>query len=323
MIDRFRKAGSQARYRIRATTDHLRYRWQPLRARLMQVRAVELVVRTIQELGADDATHMAAGVAYYAILSLFPLIIGLVAVLGLFLSSERIKAEVIDFFEQNLPGLTEVFETYVAEQASDWGAALGVLALIGLFWSASAMFGAITRAVNRAWDVHRDRPFYIRKARDLGMALGTGFLFLVSVSATSVFSIIRNLELPLASTAADIGARLFALLVSFSVFLIIYKLVPNTKTYWRYIWPGALLAAVVFEAGKSLFVLYLDRFADYGSAYGNLGSIIALLVWIFVSALILIVGAEFSSEYGRICHGCSRGVPIASMQGASEEGQSS
>jgi membrane protein len=286
----------------------------------MRIPAVELVVRTVQEFGADDATHMAAGVAYYAILSLFPLLTALVAVLGVFLSSERIKLEVIDFFAQNLPGLKDVFEEYVVEQVSDWGVALGVVALIGLFWSASAMFGAIGRAVNRAWDVHQDRPFYIRKLRDLGMALGTGLLFLVSVGATSLFSVMESFDVPLAGTAAQVGARVFAFVVSLSVFLIIYKFVPNTKTHWRYIWPGALLAAVFFEAGKSLFVLYLDRFADYGSTYGNLGSVIALLIWIFISALILIVGAEFSSEYGRMRRGGSRGVLMAAEPGRPDIG---
>ncbi len=286
----------------------------------MRIPAVELVVRTVQELGADDATHMAAGVAYYAILSLFPLLTALVALLGVFLSSERIKLEVIDFFAQNLPGLKDVFEEYVVEQVSDWGVALGVVALIGLFWSASAMFGAIGRAVNRAWDVHQDRPFYIRKLRDLGMALGTGLLFLLSVGATSLFSVMESFDVPLAGSAAQAGARIFAFVVSLSVFLIIYKFVPNTKTHWRYIWPGALLAAVFFEAGKSLFVLYLDRFADYGSTYGNLGSVIALLIWIFISALILIVGAEFSSEYGRMRRGGGRGVLMSGEPGTPDIG---
>lgn len=297
-----------------------RQRWEPIRDRLMRIPAVELVVRTVQELGADDATHMAAGVAYYAILSLFPLLTALVALLGVFLSSERIKLEVIDFFAQNLPGLKDVFEEYVVEQVSDWGVALGVVALIGLFWSASAMFGAIGRAVNRAWDVHQDRPFYIRKLRDLGMALGTGLLFLLSVGATSLFSVMESFDVPLAGSAAQAGARIFAFVVSLSVFLIIYKFVPNTKTHWRYIWPGALLAAVFFEAGKSLFVLYLDRFADYGSTYGNLGSVIALLIWIFISALILIVGAEFSSEYGRMRRGGGRGVLMSGEPGTPDIG---
>jgi membrane protein len=112
-------------------------------------------------------------------------------------------------------------------------------------------------------------------------------------------------------TALDVGARLLAFLPSFAIFLILYKFIPNTKTYWRYVWPGALLAAVLFEISKSLFILYLDRFATYELVYGSIGSVIALLFWIYVAAFILILGAEFSAEYGRMRMGVAKGVLIA------------
>jgi membrane protein len=286
------------------------------RTRLLKVPAVKLVVRTVQELGDDDASHMAAGVAYYAILSLFPLLLGLIAVFGLFLPSETMQAEILDFFDQNLPGAIDVLERNIDEVIRFRGA-IGVVGLVLLFWTASAMFGAISRAVNRVWDVHVNRPFVVRKARDLGMALGTGVLFLLSLAATSVFSILRTTDLPLAGVAADVGARIFAFLLSLAIVLILYKFVPNTKTYWRYVWPGALLAAVLFEIAKTLFVVYLERFADYESVYGSVGSVIILLFWIYISAFILILGAELSAEFGRMRRGVSRGVTIAAADSVS------
>lgn len=165
-------------------------------------------------------------------------------------------------------------------------------------------------AVNRVWDVRKDRPFYIRKLRDLGMALGTGILFLLSVGATAVFSILRATELPVGGIAADVAARLLAFLFSLGIFLVIYKFMPNAKTYWRYVWPGAVLAAVLFEIAKTLLVFYLDHFASYDMVYGSVASVIILLFWIYISAFILILGGEFSSEYGRMREETKRGAPI-------------
>jgi len=261
------------------------------------------MVRTVQELMADDATHMAAGVAYYAVLSLFPLMLGLLAIFGLFLPSEAIQEELFDFFERNLPGAVDVLQQNIEDVIRLRGA-VGVVSLVLLFWSASAMFGALSRAINRAWDIHRDRPFHIRKLRDLTMALGTGILFVVSVGATSAMSILPATDLPVLGIASNLGARFF---------------IPNTKTYWRFIWPGALLAAILFEIAKSLFVLYLDRFANYELVYGSVGSVIALLVWIYVSAFIIILGAEFSAEYGRMHRGVGRGIPLAAQPAEPEE----
>ena len=282
---------------------------QRVRERLLKIFIVELVVRTVQELGEDDASPKAAGIAYYAILSLFPLLLGLIAILGFFLPSETVQKELFDFFDRNLPGAIDILEQNI-EDVIKYRGAIGAVSLVLLLWSASTMFGAINRTINRVWDIRKDRPFYIRKLRDIGMAMGVGILFILSVGATSVFSFIRNLDLPLTTTAADVGARMLGFLFSIAIFLFLYKFIPNTKTYWRYIWPGAVLAGILFEIAKTLFVFYLDHFASYESVYGNVASMIILLFWIYLSAFLMILGAEFSAEYGRMRMGVARGVPI-------------
>ena len=90
------------------------------------------------------------------------------------------------------------------------------------------------------------------------------------------------------------------------IFLLIYRFMPNTKTYWRYIWPGAIVAAVLFESAKNLFLTYVDQFANFENVYGSLAPVIALLLWAYVSSFILILGAELSSEYGRLRRGVRR-----------------
>lgn len=297
---------------IRATVRYLFQKQSQFRAHLIQIPAIQLVVRTFQSLGPDDASHLAAGVAYYSLLSLFPLILGLIAFLGLFLPAESIHNAISDFVNNNFPGSVDFVESNIKQIIEQRGT-LGVLSLILLLWSGSAMFGAVSRAINRAWDIpfERDLPFYKRKPRDFAMTLGVGLLLILSIGITAVFTILSDTDVSWMSIAISIGAGLFAFLLNVIIFLLLYKYIPRTKTSWRYIWPGAVLAAMLFEITKSLFTLYLHRFVDYELVYGSVGSVITLLVWVYICAFILILGAEFSFEYSRMHE---EGVQITSKK---------
>ena len=291
----------------------IRVRVRRLGRKLDAIPILHLIHRTVREMSADDATHMAAGVAYYAMLSLFPLTVGLISLLGLMLDSEALEGEVIGFLQGYLPGTKELLAANINAAGGIRGF-LGVISFFGLFWSASLLFGAITRVVNRAWDIHQDRPFYIDKLRHIVMAFSVAPLFLMSFGTTASLHILATHDVPvigrvefLDNDIINIITRPLPFVFTLSIFLLIYKFLPNTKTYWRYVWPGALLGAVLFELFKSVFVFYLENFADYERVYGSLASVIILLGWTYISGLILIAGAEFSSEYERMRLGVERG----------------
>jgi membrane protein len=269
--------------------------------RLLKIPVVQLIFHTVEGAGNHDAAQRAAGVAYYAILSIFPLLLGLIAVFGFFLPSVNLQDELLKFVGDSIPGATNILEQNIASIIELRGP-MGILSLVVLFWGASAMFGAISLAINRAWDIRRYRPFFIRKASELGMALSTCVLFLLSLGVSTITAILRGVfDLPVAKlTIVDVGARLVAFLLMFVVFLLLYKLVPNTKTYWRDVWPGAILSAIFFEIARTLFIIYIENFANYQLIFGSITSIIALLVWTYYSAFILILGAEFSFQYSRM-----------------------
>ena len=271
---------------------------------------VRLAVRTVQEMSDDDATHMAAGVAYYAIFSLFPLIIGLIAVFNLLPASEDRQAQFTEFIAGYLPGSEGLLDSNVRVSGT-----LGAISILGLLWSGSAMFGAVARVVNRAWDVQKDPPLFISKPRQIGMALVVGLMFLTSMAAAAFVRTAGDYArtgLPASDFLVSEASRVILQATSFSLtlatFLLIYKAMPNTLTHWRHVWPGALLAAVMFEAGKAAFLTYLDRFANFQDVYGSMGDFLVLLLWLYVSSLVLILGAELSSEYGRLRDGRDRGA---------------
>lgn len=293
---------------------HLKESLQKIMGRLLQIFPVELVIRTIQELGRNDATHLSAGIAYYSLLSLFPLLLGLIALLGTVLPSATVQKEIFEFLEANMPIAVDLVQRNITS-VIQFRSKLGIISVGGLFWTGSLMFGAINRAINRAWNVHQDRPFYIRKLRDLGMALGISILFLLSQGVTAFFSVVQSFNLPRLPFPAivpdvTITSRIMAFFIILIIFLLLYKFIPNTKTHWRYIWTGALLAAFMFDASRNLFIFYLNHFAHYEIIYGSMASIIALLIWIFFSAFILIFGAALSAEYTRMRLGARRGEPI-------------
>ena len=301
---------SHWRLRLRA-----RMRW--LRVKLAPMPGMELARRAWLELGDDHSVDLAASIAYYSVLSLFPLAIGLVSLFSFVMEADVVEEEVNRFFHTYLPGSHGILEANV-ESVHNIRGVLGILSLLGLLWSASLLFGAVTRAVNRAWDIEQDRPFYVDKPRQIFMALCVAPFFLLSVVLSSGLQFIGNEGIPVLGGLAFLEHNVFnalarpvPFLFTFLIFLFIYRYVPMTRTYWRYIWPGALVAALLFEAGKSIFIFYLDHYAIYERIYGTLASVIVLLGWAYVSGFIVVIGAEVSSEYYRLRLGAPRGRPVA------------
>jgi len=279
-----------------------------IKGRLLEIPMLQLMFRTFQGSGKHDATQRAAGVAYYSILSVFPLILALISLFGYFLPSSDLQNKLLTVVGKYFPGAADILMQNISNVLEQRGA-VSVISIIILFWGASAMFSAISLAINRAWDISLHRPFLIRKAGELGMALSMGFLFLLSLGASAVISILRGVfDLPAARLmVAIVGSRLIAFLLVLAILLFLYKFMPNTKTCWRYVWPGALLTAILFEFARTLFIFYLEHFANYQLVYGAITSIIVLLVWIYYSAFIVILGAEFTSQYSRMRNHVSDG----------------
>ena len=276
---------------------------------------VALGWRVFKELGDDDAAHLSAGVAYYSVFSVFPLLLGLLAISGTVFTSITLQEQFLDYVTESMPGSKEFVTTNIEELVRFRGA-LGIGAILGLLWSGSSAFGAMSRAINRAWDVDKDRPFYVAKTLHIIIALGVGILFLLSSFASVAIELLsnysRDLGLPGHEFFLDFGLGNLMLkavpwAITLAVFLLLYRFVPNCKTYWRYVWTGAVVAAILFEASKGIFMWYLVNVANYELIYGSVASMMVLMSWAYVSAFILILGAEISSEYGRMRKGVDRG----------------
>jgi len=270
---------------------------------------VQLAFGVAKGLGDHLAADMAASIAYYAILSIFPLLLGIIAILGLILPRETVQEELFTFFARYLPESIGFIENNIRKIISARGA-LGAVSVAGLIWTGSMIFGAINRVINKVWDISQFDPIWFRKPRDIGMALGMGLLFLISILGSIFLSSLPVSQYPLPDALIEFFNQAAVFLLAFGAFFTLFKLMPATRTYWRYMLPGSLLSTVMFVLVLNLFVYFVNNLADWELVYGTIGSVIAFLILVYLSAFIMIIGAEVSAEYSRMRQGTVRDARI-------------
>ncbi len=265
-----------------------------------------LVYSIVRGLFTNDMPHYAAGVAYYAIFCMFPLVLGFLAILGLSLQSQDLQPKFLEFVSRSIPGSSDFIADNI-QQIVRFRNAVGVGAIIGMFWLGRAVFAAAARAINRAWGITKDPPFYWQFPQQIGMTITLGSLQILSMMATSLIQLANNEAITLFGRRPflEIGVGYVSLylipfLLTTITFALLYRFVPNRPMRWAYVWPGVLAATFLFELFKFLFVVYLEGIADYTLLYGSMASVIVFMFWAYMSSFILLGGALACSHYQRI-----------------------
>ena len=247
---------------------------RPAVARRMR-HSFNILRRAIGDFTRHEGPVYAAAVAYHVLLSLFPLVIILVAAFGLIARGSTAGSRAIDdLIAQIPPGtLREQVQSIATAPAAGSGA-LGLVGLFGALWTASGMFGALRRALNNAFDVPAARPFLSSRLRDLASIPAIVLLVFLSTALTAILSLARALAgrlgfEQLVTVTWTLVTIPLPLLASTLVFLLAYRLLPNHRLLVRDLWAGALLAGIGFELAKSAFAVYLARFARYDALYGR------------------------------------------------------
>jgi len=244
---------------------------------------------------AIDGAQRAAAFAYYAFLSLFPLLMLLVTAGSFFVDRDRAANEVIAYVEGYVPldeGMKDhVFDTIagVVEARSE----AGVLAFVVLVWSSLKFFTALIRAVNRAWaaELHNWWRLPLKSFMLLGLLASA---VLLGIGMPVVARLAWNWVMPDAGWASrlyELVGFILPLLVLFYGVALFYKLAPRRPTRFSEVWLPALLVTMLLRLLETLFVFYLQHFARFSAVYGAFGSVVALLMWIYLSGSLLIFGA--------------------------------
>jgi membrane protein len=256
---------------------------------------------------------MAAAISYYALLSLFPLLIFVVSMLGIFLRSSSLQEDLVAKVLDILPltpnkGADEVSQAVRA--VAGVSVPLTIVGLLGLAWSASAMFGAIRTSLNVAWGSGRRRSLLRKKLVDFAMMAGFGAFFLLSIGATALLRTTQEASSDVLGPFS--GSSFFfwrslsfvgPALLSLAAFAALYRFVPSAPVKMSGVWAGAVTATILFELAKNGFSFYLANFGRYDLVYGSLGAVVTFLVGLYLSAAVLLFGAEVAAEYPGVASG--------------------
>jgi membrane protein len=263
--------------------------------------------RTFKEFRDDNLTDWAAALTYYGVLSIFPALIALVSVLGLIGNSAT--QPLLDNLNTLAPGPARDIFTSAIENIQKSRGTSGVLFFVGIgvaIWSASSYVGAFMRAANAIYEVEEGRSFLV--TRPLQLAITVLLLVMVGVSAAAVV-VTGGLAgrvgdlVGVGNTAVqawDIAKWPVVILVIGLMFSILYWAAPNVKQPgFRWITPGGIVAVVVWGVASAAFAIYVAHFSSYNKTCGALGGVVAFLVWLWISNLALLFGAELNSELER------------------------
>ncbi len=242
----------------------------------------------------------AAAIAYYTLFSIFPLTLLLISVGSFFLDSEQAQQAALAGVRVYMPTAVDFVQRNI-ERVLELRGTIGVVGVLAFIWSASGVFGGLSRAINWAWDVERPRPAWAERTMAAGMVLLIALLFFLSLLSTAAFELVARLSTVILGEPVwtNVSTRILPYVFTVLLFSFLYHVLPYTRVLWSEVLPGAFLASFAWEVAKYGFTFYLTRFASYSMVYGPVAAVIVLLLWSYISGVIILLGAEFTVQYAR------------------------
>ena len=271
--------------------------------------AWSLARETLSSWSDDYASSMGAALAYYTMFSIAPLLLIVISVAGLFFGEQAARGEIMDQLEglMGVEGAHAVQALLTSVNHPKAGILATVFGVVALVIGATTVIGELQNALDRIWRAPRRPQGGIAKwvhsrLLSLGMIMGTGFLLMVSLLASALLAGVqrwfgRYVDLGASASAIDFVLSFAFITVAFAM---IYKVMPRVRVEWRDVWIGAIVTALLFTVGKMAIGVYIGRSA-VASTFGAAASLVAMVVWVYWSAQIFLLGAEFTWVYARRC----------------------
>ena len=277
-----------------------------------------LIKTTFKSWNDDNASSMGAALAFYTLFSIAPLLLVVLSITGYIFGLEAARGEIAGQL-QNLMGEQSAMAVQALLQnmsKPEEGLIATVIGTVLLLVGATSVFGELQSSLNRIWHAperaNMSSIFTLLHERLLsfGMILGVGFILMVSLLFSAALSAIGQWPSPRFDewvVLLNIFNVVLDFVVTTAMFALIYKLMPRVKIRWGEVWLGAVITAILFAIGKFLIGLYIGRSA-ITSGFGAAGSLVALLVWVYYSAQVFLLGAEFTWAYSNI-YGSRKNLP--------------
>ncbi len=261
---------------------------------------------TVALYGQYDTGSRAAAIAFYALLSIFPLLLFLIGVLAQWLTTAQAEALILDMLARVAPVVPDVLQANLARVLAARGP-INLVAGVTLAWSASSLFAAIIHALDRVWNQRGGRAFWEHRLLSVALVVIVTLLFVFSLVLATALALIPRLLvflLPIRPEVVERGWQFAPTLITFgldvSLYAMLYRFLPSRSPPWPAVWAGAVVAALGEHLVRIGFGLYLTYFARYGLVYGTLATLVAFLFWVYLNGLVLLVGAEFGVAWERV-----------------------
>ncbi len=265
----------------------------------------QVVRRAFKESSADNVPILAAGVAFFAFLAIFPAMIAAITLYGLVADPETVAAQVRDLSaalpEQAQPILLDQLQSVASASSGALGFSL-VISLLAALWSASSGTGNLLKAINIAYDEDESRGFLKVRGIALALTLGAIVFLLLTLALVAVVPVVLNV-LPLGQVGTILAQVLrWVLLVALVVaaLAVTYRIAPD-RDQPRFSWvtTGSLVATVLWIIGSVAFSLYVNNFGSYNKTYGAIAGVVVLMLWLYLTSYIVLLGAEINAESER------------------------
>ena len=248
----------------------------------------------------EDSLMVSGSIAYHSLLAIFPLLLLLLGVSGLYIRRFELAGNISVVLQRYLPIRTDIIMQNLVGIAHAYGR-IGLLSFLLLLWSSSGVFLPVEKALNRAWEVSEGRRWWRSRLVALEMAFVAGCLILIAATFVGVEIFFRmRLEALLGHSFHPLVVFLYHALTAISsfalaliMFVVLFERLPNRPMNLRHALPGALLTAILWETARWLFTLFLPFF-NYRQVYGSIGVMVSLMTWVYISSAVMLFGARIS-----------------------------
>jgi membrane protein len=252
----------------------------------------------------DDLTH-AASISYYALLSLFPFLLIVISILGSVTADDSTRQKVLLFILRYFPGQFD-FIVMQLDAFRQTPLRIGIGGGLGLVWASLGVFGAISTAVNHAWGVEKTRNFWSHRMFSFLMLAAAGVLLMIGLLVATAVQVVEARWFSRVSASYPALAVFRSYTIKYALFLLpsfvfgsIYYFVPNVKVIVKDVWLGALITGLLWNAGFGGFSWFVRDPTRFTRIHGSIATIVVFMIWVYISAVILLWGVEFTAWYSK------------------------
>lgn len=265
-----------------------------------------LIRNLILEFNRDGCLHLAAGIAFFGMFSIFPILLIIISILGYRFGHTESLNQIMSLLQQHLPAQADLIINNVEVLAKD-RSKLGIAGLLILLWTGRGLFLALEYSLNRAWGNPNFRSVIGRNLLAFFLILTMSIVLGLSVVMSASFVYLEQIKIPVIDFALNqlsfwsvINKWIISTTIVMIIFILLFKMLPHTKVSFKEILPGAIFATICWKAAEFGYIWYMKNMANLSAIYGSIGGLLGVLLLFYIAAIVFLLGAEFNIVYLRI-----------------------